>query len=143
MTSKGLQSPQRRLLSIDGGGILGTFLAAFLAGLEQHLPKPIGTSTDGIIAVGLVVGLRAAGLGWSIPRRDGRRETSCRPQARAEAIHRIIHTVPLNAFKWTTLAASSISRGLATLSRVIATGFSNPFFFNAPADTFSPICPLE
>ena len=70
MTTTGLQAPQRRLLSIDGGGILGTFPAAFLAGLEQHLPKPIGsyfdliagTSTGGIIAVGLAMGLRATEL---------------------------------------------------------------------------------
>ena len=60
----------RRLLSIDGGGILGTFPAAFLAGIEQHLPKPIGsyfdliagTSTGGIIAIGLAMGLRASEL---------------------------------------------------------------------------------
>ena len=70
MTTTGLQPPQRRLLSIDGGGILGTFPAAFLAGLEQHVPKPIGsyfdliagTSTGGIIAVGLAMGLRASEL---------------------------------------------------------------------------------
>lgn len=69
MTNTGLQPP-RRLLSIDGGGILGTFPAAFLAGLEQHLMKPIGsyfdliagTSTGGIIAVGLAMGLRATEL---------------------------------------------------------------------------------
>ncbi len=69
MTNTGLQPP-RRLLSIDGGGIQGTFPAAFLAGLEQHLPKPIGsyfdliagTSTGGIIAVGLAMGLRATEL---------------------------------------------------------------------------------
>ncbi len=60
----------RRLLSIDGGGILGTFPAAFLAGIERHLPKPIGsyfdliagTSTGGIIAIGLAMGLRASEL---------------------------------------------------------------------------------
>lgn len=59
---------QRRLLSIDGGGILGTFPAAFLAGLEKDLPEPIGsyfdliagTSTGGIIAIGLAMGLRAS-----------------------------------------------------------------------------------
>ena len=70
MTNPESQPPQRRLLSIDGGGILGTFPAAFLAGLEQHLPKPIGsyfdliagTSTGGIIAVGLAMGLRASEL---------------------------------------------------------------------------------
>lgn len=70
MTNAEPQQPQRRLLSIDGGGILGTFPAAFLAGLEQDLPKPIGsyfdliagTSTGGIIALGLAMGLPASEL---------------------------------------------------------------------------------
>jgi patatin-like phospholipase/acyl hydrolase len=61
---------KRRILCIDGGGVLGTFPAAFLAGLEQHLDRPIGsyfdliagTSTGGIIAIGLAMGLRAADL---------------------------------------------------------------------------------
>ena len=54
----------RRLLCIDGGGILGTFPAAFLAELEQHLDHPIGsyfdliagTSTGGIIGIALALG---------------------------------------------------------------------------------------
>ena len=62
MTSK------RRILSIDGGGILGTFPAAFLAELEKHLEKPIGcyfdlivgTSTGGIIAIALGLGHSAS-----------------------------------------------------------------------------------
>ena len=62
MTSK------RRILSIDGGGILGTFPAAFLAELENHLEKPIGcyfdlivgTSTGGIIAIALGLGHTAS-----------------------------------------------------------------------------------
>ena len=70
MTSAGPHPAQRRILTIDGGGILGTFPAAFLAGLEQHLPKPIGcyfdlvagTSTGGIIAIGLAMGLPAREL---------------------------------------------------------------------------------
>lgn len=57
----------RRILSIDGGGIRGTFPAAFLASLEEGLEYPIGryfdliagTSTGGIIAIGLALGLRA------------------------------------------------------------------------------------
>ena len=61
------QNKKRRILSIDGGGILGTFPAAFLAGLEESLGKPIaqyfdlivGTSTGGIIALGLGMGLSA------------------------------------------------------------------------------------
>lgn len=58
----------RRILTIDGGGIRGTFPAAFLANLEEDLEKPIGryfdlisgTSTGGIIAIGLGFGMRAA-----------------------------------------------------------------------------------
>lgn len=59
-----------RILSIDGGGIKGAFPAAFLAELERSLPGPIhryfdliaGTSTGGIIALGLGLGLRAADI---------------------------------------------------------------------------------
>lgn len=60
----------KRILTIDGGGIRGTFPAAFLANLEQDLEQPIGryfdliagTSTGGIIAIGLALGLRAADI---------------------------------------------------------------------------------
>jgi hypothetical protein len=58
----------KRILTIDGGGIRGTFPAAFLANLEQDLDQPIGsyfdlisgTSTGGIIAIGLALGMSAA-----------------------------------------------------------------------------------
>ena len=68
---EGLNSTnKRRILSIDGGGILGTFPAAFLAGLEKELDQPIGdyfdlisgTSTGGIIALGLGMGLGASDI---------------------------------------------------------------------------------
>lgn len=57
----------RRILSIDGGGIKGVFPASFLATLEESLSQPIGTyfdlivgtSTGGIIALGLGLGLSA------------------------------------------------------------------------------------
>ena len=62
--------PLRRILCIDGGGILGTFPAAFLAELEDDLDAPIGryfdliagTSTGGILAIGLALGLSAKEL---------------------------------------------------------------------------------
>ena len=58
-----------RILSIDGGGIRGVYPAVLLAGLEQRYldGQPLaryfdlitGTSTGGIIALGLGAGLRA------------------------------------------------------------------------------------
>lgn len=62
--------PCRRILSIDGGGIMGTFPAAFLTALEEDVGAPIGrffdlicgTSTGGIIAIGLALGMSAREL---------------------------------------------------------------------------------
>ena len=61
-----------RILSIDGGGIRGIFPAAFLAGLEERFlggasvaqcfDLIAGTSTGGIISLGLGAGLTAAEL---------------------------------------------------------------------------------
>lgn len=57
----------RRVLCIDGGGIKGALPAAFLSVIEEQLGAPIasrfdlivGTSTGGIIALGLGLGLSA------------------------------------------------------------------------------------
>ena len=61
-----------RILSIDGGGIRGIYPATFLAGLEerylggasvaQYFDLITGTSTGGVIAIGLAAGLKAADL---------------------------------------------------------------------------------
>jgi hypothetical protein len=59
---------QFRILTIDGGGIRGVFAASFLAELEATLGEPLvdhfdlisGTSTGGIIALGLGMGMSAA-----------------------------------------------------------------------------------
>lgn len=56
-----------RILTIDGGGIKGVFAASFLAHIEEDLGQPLvdhfdliaGTSTGGIIALGLGLGLSA------------------------------------------------------------------------------------
>jgi Patatin len=58
----------RRVLTIDGGGIKGVFPAAFLADLEKELDQPlasyfdliVGTSTGGIIALAIGLGIPAA-----------------------------------------------------------------------------------
>jgi patatin-like phospholipase/acyl hydrolase len=60
----------RRILAIDGGGINGVFPLAFLASIEETLGCPIGrffdfiagTSTGGIIALGLGLGFSAQEL---------------------------------------------------------------------------------
>ncbi|MEA2554637.1 MAG: hypothetical protein QOJ65_2813 [Fimbriimonadaceae bacterium] len=59
--------PKRRILTIDGGGIKGVFASSFLASLEQSIGSPVadhfdliaGTSTGGIIAIGLGLGYSA------------------------------------------------------------------------------------
>jgi patatin-like phospholipase/acyl hydrolase len=56
-----------KILSLDGGGIRGAFIAAFLARIEQNLDRPLidyfdliaGTSTGGLIAVALGMGISA------------------------------------------------------------------------------------
>ena len=61
-----------RILSLDGGGIKGIFTAAVLADLEanyldgesvaEYFDLVVGTSTGGIIALGLAAGIRARQL---------------------------------------------------------------------------------
>ncbi len=59
-----------RILSLDGGGILGTFSASVLATIEEDTGRPIsehfdlitGTSTGGMLAIGLAFGLTPAQL---------------------------------------------------------------------------------
>lgn len=57
----------KRVLAIDGGGLKGVFPASFLACVEEVIGAPVaayfdlivGTSTGGIIAIGLGLGLTA------------------------------------------------------------------------------------
>jgi patatin-like phospholipase/acyl hydrolase len=59
-----------RVLSLDGGGLKGVFSAAVLANLEEDLGGPIrdyfdlivGTSTGGLIAIGLGLGKSPAAM---------------------------------------------------------------------------------
>ena len=65
--STNLDQRVRRILSIDGGGLLCTFPASFLAAIEEKVGKSLGqyfdliagTSGGGIIALGLGLGLGA------------------------------------------------------------------------------------
>lgn len=61
------QKNKRRVLALDGGGIKGVFAAAFLETIEdttgkriaEHFDLIAGTSTGGIIALGLGLGMSA------------------------------------------------------------------------------------
>ena len=58
----------RRILTIDGGGLKGAMPAAFIAEIEEisgqrvvdNFDLIVGTSTGGIIALGLAAGLSGA-----------------------------------------------------------------------------------
>jgi patatin-like phospholipase/acyl hydrolase len=60
-------SPTFKILSLDGGGVRGAFIAAFLAKIQENLPCPLiqyfdlmaGTSTGGLIAVALALKVSA------------------------------------------------------------------------------------
>jgi predicted acylesterase/phospholipase RssA len=64
---KVMKKNNRRILALDGGGIKGAFAAAFLETIEEATGKRIaehfdliaGTSTGGIIALGLGLGMSA------------------------------------------------------------------------------------
>jgi len=59
---------KKKILSIDGGGIRGIYPATILAEIEKSLPEPLckyfdliaGTSTGGIIALGIGLGFKAS-----------------------------------------------------------------------------------
>ncbi|WP_433193986.1 CBASS cGAMP-activated phospholipase [Nocardia sp. CA-107356] len=67
VSPRGDDTTAKKILCIDGGGIKGVFPAAFLADLEEEVDGSIGdyfdlivgTSTGGIIALGLGLGLSA------------------------------------------------------------------------------------
>ncbi|NBU58305.1 MAG: patatin [Betaproteobacteria bacterium] len=67
MTGEPSPGQVRRILSIDGGGLLSTYPASVLAAIEEKVGKPLGqyfdliagTSGGGIIALGLGLGLTA------------------------------------------------------------------------------------
>lgn len=67
MSNKNTATKTKRILCIDGGGIRGTYPAAFLTGIEADISGSIGdyfdlicgTSTGGIIALGLGMGMKA------------------------------------------------------------------------------------
>jgi hypothetical protein len=85
----------RRVLAIDGGGVRGVVPASFLADVEETIGEPVsdyfdlvvGTSTGGIIALGLGAGLDAASIRDFYLERGTR---IFRGQRQARALRRVV-----------------------------------------------------
>ena len=97
--------PVFRVLALDGGGIRGIFTASFLATTEQLARRPIadffdlivGTSTGGIIALGVALGIPARRIldlyldaGPRIFRRPCRARMLLRPKYRNDELARVL-----------------------------------------------------
>ena len=88
---------QFKILSLDGGGVRGAFAASFLARMEEKLNISIvehfdliaGTSTGGIVAVALAMGLPAVQI-ESLYRTHGRAIFTRRPQCRLPMWKRVL-----------------------------------------------------
>jgi len=95
-----------QILSLIGGGIRGAFVTAFLDRIEQKLGRPIaesfdliaGTSTGGIIAAGLALGMPASQM-HDFYVRYGEKIFSPRPRYRAKSIYRWIFPIANWVFK--------------------------------------------
>ena len=89
-----------QILSLIGGGIRGAFVTAFLDRIEQKLGKPIaesfdliaGTSTGGIIAAGLAMGMPAAQM-HDFYVRYGKQIFTPRPPYKAKHVYRAIFPI--------------------------------------------------
>ena len=90
-----------QILSLAGGGIRGAYITSFLNDLEQKLGQPIaesfdliaGTSTGGIIAAGLALGLPASAM-HDFYVRHGAGIFAQRPPYRAHGLMRLLTHQP-------------------------------------------------
>ncbi len=86
-----------QILCLIGGGIRGAFVASLLKGLEKRLGRPVaesfdliaGTSTGGIIAAGLALGLSAEQM-HDFYVRHGAQIFAPRPPYKAKALMRLV-----------------------------------------------------
>ena len=89
--------PRFQILSLIGGGIRGAFITAYLREIEQRLGRPIaesfdliaGTSTGGIIAAGLSLGMSAEEM-HNFYVEHGERIFTPRPKYKARGIMRLL-----------------------------------------------------
>ena len=95
-----------QILSLVGGGIRGAFVAAYLRQLEHQLGRPLatcfdliaGTSTGGIIAAGLALGMSTEQL-YDFYVRHGRQIFTPRPPYRARGAMRFLYPIANWVFK--------------------------------------------
>lgn len=120
MTQTDSSFPAYRILTIDGGGIKGVFAASLLAEFETSLGSPLvecfdliaGTSTGGIIAIGLGLGLSAQEILNFYEKNGpaifaGRRGRSLRPLFAAKYNSKPLHDALMEAFSDKLLGEST------------------------------------
>jgi patatin-like phospholipase/acyl hydrolase len=98
-----------QILSLIGGGIRGAFIIAYLRELERRIGRPItesfdliaGTSTGGIIAAGLALGLSTEEL-YDFYRNHGEKIFSPRERYRARGLMQFVFPLADRVFKWKT-----------------------------------------
>ncbi len=98
-----------QILSLIGGGIRGAFVCAYLRELEQRTGRSIvdsfdliaGTSTGGIIAAGLALGLSTDEL-YAFYEDHGEAIFSPRPAYKAKGLMRAIYPLANRVFRWKT-----------------------------------------
>ena len=95
-----------QILSLIGGGIRGAFIVSYLRELERRLGRPIadcfdliaGTSTGGIIAAGLALGMTTEEL-YQFYQHHGQKIFSPRPQYRAKGWMRFLFPLANRVFR--------------------------------------------
>ena len=98
-----------QILSLIGGGIRGAFVVSYLRELERRIGRPIaesfdliaGTSTGGIIAAGLALGMSTDEL-YDFYANHGEKIFSPREPYRAKGIMRLIFPLADRVFRWRT-----------------------------------------
>lgn len=98
-----------QILSLIGGGIRGAFIVSYLRELERRLGRPIaesfdliaGTSTGGIIAAGLALGISTDEL-YEFYENHGEKIFAPREPYKASGMMRLVFPIANRIFRWKT-----------------------------------------
>lgn len=123
-----------QILSLAGGGIRGAFITSYLCELEQRLGRPVvesfdliaGTSTGGIIAAGLALGLSAENM-HQFYVRYGRQIFAPRPPYKPKGPLKIVFPLADWFIKWRTGISLDYAFRSRFCSNSLQAAFSDAF----------------